>query len=203
MFSSQNATNMKKLFFLLLLISCFSAEAQRKRRILFDADTVTPVDSGFYGVGVVDNQPYLINHRKDSVKFKMEYPYIRAWNTGITQNITLTKNHPTLIFCVKDSVNFTLPSASDTTNRYVKYDIRYLGFRGGTGTNKYVAFDTTMRVAFSDSIRFYNSSDKVTYRTKVFDNLSIYPWFRLFQFRRMTLEIIENKWYLTLKDFNY
>lgn len=203
MFSSQNATNMKKLFFLLLLISCFSAEAQRKRRILFDADTVTPVDSGFYGVGIVDNQPYLINHRKDSVKFKMEYPYIKAWNTGKDLSITLTKNHPSLIFCVKDSVTFTLPSATDTTNKYVKYDIRYLGFRGGTGTNKYVAFDTTMRVAFSDSIRFYNSSDKVTYRTKVFDHLSIYPWFRLFQFRRMTLEIIENKWYLTLKDFNY
>lgn len=194
---------MKKIFFLLLLISCFSAEAQRKRRIIFDADTVTPVDSGFYGVGIVDNQAYLINHRKDSIKFKMEYPYIRSLSTGKDQNITLTKNHPTLIFCVKDSVNFTLPSASDTTNRYVIYDIRYLGFRGGTSTNKYVPFDATMRMSFSDSVRYYNPRDKVTYRTKVFDHLSAYDFFRLFQFRAITLEIIQNKWYLTLKDFDY
>ena len=188
------------LVFLLFTTVCF---AQRERKIIFDADTKTPVDSGYYGVGIVDNQPYLINHRKDSVKFKMEYPYIRAWNTGITLNITLTKNHPTLIFCVKDSVTFTLPSASDTTNRYVKYDIRYLGFRGGTGTNKYVAFDTTMRISFSDSIRYYNPANKITYRTKVFDHLSAYHFFRLFQFRAITLEIIQNKWYLTLKDFDY
>jgi len=193
---------MKKLFFLLLLISCFSAEAQRKRRIIFDADTVTPVDSGFYAVGIVDNQPYLINHRKDSVKFKMEYPYIRSLSTGKDQNITLTKNH-SLIFCLKDSVTFTLPSASDTTNRYVKYNIRYLGFRGGTGTNRFIPFDSTMRIVFSDSIRYLNPSNKITYRTKVFDNLSAYNFFKLYQFRALSLEIIENKWYLTLKDFDY
>jgi hypothetical protein len=193
---------MKNLLFVFLLFTtiCF---AQRERKIIFDADTKTPVDSGYYGIGIVDNQPYLINHRKDSIKFKMEYPYVRAWNTGKDQNITLTKNHPTLIFCVKDSVNFILPSASDTTNRYVTYDIRYLGFRGGTGTNKYVPFDATMRMSFSDSVRYYNPSDKVTYRTKVLDNTNAYNFFKLFQFRALSLEIIANKWYLTLKDFDY
>lgn len=195
---------MKKILFILLILSFFDSTAQRKRRVLFDADVKTPVDSGFYGIGVVDNQAYLINHRKDSIKFKMEYPYIRAWNTGKDLAITLTKNHPILIFAVKDSITFTLPSASDTLNKYVKYDIHYLGWRGGTGINKYVPYDTTYRMVFSDSIRFYNSANQTTYRTKILNSWKVtQAWFKLHPYRRFTLEIIGNKWYLTLNDFDY
>ncbi|WP_394995607.1 hypothetical protein [Emticicia sp.] len=194
---------MKKIILILLLLSFFDGEAQRKRRTLFDADVKTPVDSGFYGIGIIDNQAYLINHRKDSVKFKMEYPYIRAWNTGKDLAITLTRNHPTLIFAVKDSITFTLPSASDTLNKYVKYDIHYLGWRGGTGTNKYVPYDSNYRMVFSDSIRFFNSATQTTYRTLELNHLSAYNWFKLSPYRRFALEIIANKWYLTFAGFHY
>lgn len=192
---------MKKILFVFLFFTtaCF---AQRERKIIFDADTKTPVDSGFYGIGIVDNQPYLINHRKDTIIFKMEYPYVRAWSTGKDLAVTLTRNHPATIFALRDSITFTLPSASDTLNKYVKYDINYLGFRGGTGSNKFVPFDSTSRIVFSDSIRYYNSSNKITYRTKVFDHLSGYSFFRIASFSRFGLEIINNKWYLTLQDFD-
>lgn len=196
---------MRKILLIVAVVLClFDSYGQRKRRILFDADTKTPVDSGFYGVGIVDNQAYLINHRKDSIQFKMEYPYIRALNTGKDLTITLTRTSPTLIFAVKDSITFTLPSASDTLNKYVKYDIHYLGWRGGTGVNKYVPFDTTYRMVFSDSVRFYNSANQTTYRTKVFNSWNVTKnWFKLYPYRRLTLEVISSKWYLTLNDFDY
>jgi hypothetical protein len=196
---------MKKLIFILCLFTVLDVMAQpsKKRRILFDADTQTPVDTGFYGIGIVDNQPYLINYRKDSIKFKMEYPYIRAFSTNNDLDITLTRNHPILLIVVRDSVEITLPTPTDTLNKNVKYDIRFLGWRGGTGPNAFKPPDTTFRVSFSDSVYYYYPTNKKTYRTKVFDHLSAYNFFRLHECRRMTLEILNNKWYLTLNDFEY
>jgi hypothetical protein len=196
---------MKILLIIALLFVAFNTEAQpnqRKRKILFDADIKTPVDSGFYAIGIVDNQPYLINHRADSIKFKMEYDFVRSLSTGNSKNITLTKNHH-LVFCLTDSVNFILPNPTDTNNRYVNYNIYYLGWRGGAGNNNFTTFDNTYRISFSDSVYFKLKTSNTTYRTKVLDHLSVYSFFRLTPNSRFCLEIINNKWYLSLKDFEY
>lgn len=190
---------MKKLF--LILLFSVSVFAQKKRTISFDADTTTRPAAGFYGIGVRDAQPYLVKPSGGALMIKVEEPYIRAWSTGKELAMTLTRDHPTLIFALRDSINFILPSSTDTLNRYVKYDIHYLGWRGGTGANKYVPFDSTCRMSFSDSVRII-AGGNIIYRTKVLDRYGTFP-FRLRPNIRFGLEIINNKWYLNLTDFEY
>lgn len=194
---------MKKLIILLLLCSFLDVSAQRQRKVIFDADFVTPADSGLYGVAVKDNQPYLINHFKDTLKFKMEYPYIRAWSTGKDLAVNLT-GKPLSVVCLRDSVTFTLPSPSDTLNRYVKYDIMYLGARGGTGANKWLPFNSDYLITFSDTIWFLNPADNIVYFSETFSSsTTAKPWFRIKPNQRIVLEILNKKWYLSLQNFDY
>lgn len=197
----------------MLLVSA-SLFAQKKRTISFDADTTTRPDVGFYGIGVRDAQPYLVKPSGSSLMFKMESPYIRTFSTGKDLSITLTRNHPTVIFALRDSINFILPSANDTLNKDIKYYIYYLGWRGGTGPNKYIPYDSTCTMTFSDSIyykphgHFYSDSLYGKNKTIIYSTKSLkryggtFPISLIFN-RQFMLQIINNKWYFSLEDLEY
>jgi hypothetical protein len=140
------------------------------------------------------NDVHTIKIPKDIVR----KPSIQCWSTGNNTNFRILETHPKLLFILRDSVNIILPSPSKS----LIYDIYYLGAKGGISSERFMPYDATTRISFSDTVNFYNPNNQITYYVKHLDHLSNIP-FRLKPFSRFGLIAQKNKWYFTLNDFEY
>ena len=160
---------MKKVLFILSFIFVsFISFAQRQRTTpIFDADTVTNAKSGFYGIGVRDSQPWLVDSKNntDAMRFKMEHKYI----VGVQLNTSDTIEYPggnyqgrrtEFVSLNKDSLTVTLPNQNDTLNFGRNITFAYFGFSDAL----FQYYDNTYCVKFSDTI-FVKSGDNTYFFT--------------------------------------
>jgi len=186
---------MKKL--LLLLLITFNVFAQPKRKVLFDADTTTRPDAGFYGVGIRDSQPYLVRSSGDNLMFDVYPTKVAGWqfnNSGIVPTSVR-------VFTVnKDSLTIDLPDASDTLNRNLAYTAIYLGY---SQNNDFSFADNTYLLSFSDTIFVYNPVNGITYWTQSFYNTHTYSFFKVKPFDAFCLYVDKKRWWLSAQNFKY
>lgn len=155
---------MKKTVFLLpfILFSIVSFAQRQRTTSQFDADTVTNAKAGFYGIGVRDSQPFLIDSKDntDAMRFKMEHKYIVGVQLNSSDNIeypggSYQGRRSEFVSLNKDSLTVTLPNQNDTLNFGRNITFTYFGFSGSL----FNYYDLTYCVKFSDTI-FVLSGDK-------------------------------------------
>lgn len=148
---------MKKTVFLLpfILFSIVSFAQRQRTTSQFDADTVTNAKAGFYGIGVRDSQPFLIDSKDntDAMRFKMEHKYIVGVQLNSSDNIeypggSYQGRRSEFVSLNKDSLTVTLPNQNDTLNFGRNITFTYFGFSGSL----FNYYDLTYCVKFSDTI---------------------------------------------------
>lgn len=157
---------MKKTLLILsfILFSIVSFAQRQRTTAQFDADTTTNAKSGFYGIGVRDSQPFLIDSKDntDAIRFKMEYKYIVGVQLNSNGNIeyhggSYQGRRTEFVSLNKDSLTVTLPNPNDTLNFGRSISFLYAGF----SDSLFHYYDNTYCVKFSDTI-FVLSGD-ITY----------------------------------------
>lgn len=160
---------MKKTVFLLpfILFSIVSFAQRQRTTSQFDADTVTNAKAGFYGIGIIDSQPFLIDSKDntDAMRFKMEHKYIVGVQLNSSDNIeypggSYQGRRSEFVSLNKDSLTVTLPNQNDTLNFGRNITFTYFGFSGSL----FNYYDLTYCVKFSDTI-FVLSGDNTYFFT--------------------------------------
>lgn len=148
---------MKKTVFLLsfILFSIVSFAQRQRTTAQFDADTTTAAKNGFYGIGVRDSQPFLIDSKDntDAMRFKMEYKYIVGVQLNSNGNVeypggSYQGRRTEFVSLNKDSLTVILPSRFDTLNFNRNITFSYWGF----SYSLFNYYDNTYCVKFSDTI---------------------------------------------------
>lgn len=186
---------MKKL--LLLLLITFNVLAQKKRVIVFDADTTTRPESGFYGIGIRDAQPYLIKPSGDALQFEVHPKQIKGWQFNANGTAPADVQ---MLAINKDSLTIDLPNATDTTYRYLTYSLYYFGYNR---QNQFKIADATCLLTFADTIFVYNAANNITYWTKTFTHNHIYNFFRIQPYGALYLYVDKKRWWLSGTPFKY
>lgn len=160
---------MKKVVLILsfILVSVVSFAQRQRTTAMFDADTTTLAKSGFYGIGVRDFQPWILDWRTntDAMRIKVEHKYI----VGVQLNSSDTIEYPggnyqgrrtEFVSLNKDSLTVTIPSRFDTLNFNRNITFSYWGF----SDSLFNYYDNTYCVKFSDTI-FVKSGDNTYFFT--------------------------------------
>lgn len=186
----------KLLLFTFLSVSLF-AQPGKRRTVVFDADTTTKADAGFYGIGIRDSQPYLVRPSGPAMMFDVHPTKIKGYQ--FNANGTAPRD-VSIITINKDSLTIDLPNASDTINKNLFYQIMYFGF---DKKNQFKVADTTYLVSFADTIFAYVDANKTTYWTKTFSHLATRSFFKIEPYTSKYIFVYNNKWYLRSKEFEF
>jgi hypothetical protein len=151
---------MRKLFILFMLIGINSIAQRVRTTPTFDSDIWTRPRPGLYGIGVRDNQPYLIGNTNDPIRIKTEYAYI----VGVQLNNSGEIEYPggayqgrrtEVVSLNKDSLTVTLPNPKSSVNQERELTFVCHFFSGSL----FKYFDTNYCVRFTDTI-FVNQNDQ-------------------------------------------
>lgn len=204
---------MKKIFvcFLFLVFGFqFSADAQRQRTTaVFDGDIWTRPSSGFYGIGVRLNQPYLIKNQNDPLRILTEEALIVGVQLNGNDNIeypggSYQGRRTEYVSINKDSLTITLPNPRDSVNRYRDVGFTYHGF----SNQLFKIHDSNYAVRFTDTVFVYESatSTKFILPNVWMGSMTNDPSVIKQKFKpncAFNLLVYDRRWYLVFREKKY